>query len=81
MARSSKILKFASRAFLGESRPFLSFAVGMKPRANGRNIVGCYMLRPFAHPVACCCVLLGVVSQSLKPVTYAPTARNISFVQ
>ena len=29
-----------------------------KPRANGRNIVGCYMLRPFAHPVACCCVLL-----------------------
>ena len=20
------------------------------------NIVGCYMLRPFAHPVACCCV-------------------------
>ena len=30
----------------------------LKPRANGRNIVGCYMLRPFAHPVACCCVLL-----------------------
>ena len=26
------------------------------------------MLRPFAHPVACCCVLLGVVAQSLKPV-------------
>ena len=26
------------------------------------------MLRPFAHPVACCCVLLGVVVQSLKPV-------------
>ena len=23
------------------------------------NIVGCYMLRPFAHTVACCCVLLG----------------------
>ena len=21
--------------------------------ANGRNIVGCYMLRPFANPVAC----------------------------
>ena len=31
----------------------------VKPRANGRNIVGCYMLQPFAHPVACCCVLLG----------------------
>ena len=25
------------------------------------------MLRPFAHPVACCCVLLGAVAQSLKP--------------
>ena len=37
--------------------------------ANGlRNIVGCYMLCPFAHPVACCCVLLGVVAQSLIPV-------------
>ena len=26
------------------------------------------MLRPFAHPVACCCVMFGVVAQSLKPV-------------
>ena len=26
------------------------------------------MLLPFARPVACCCVLLGVVVQSLKPV-------------
>ena len=26
------------------------------------------MLRPFAHPVACFCVLLGVVGQSLRPV-------------
>ena len=24
------------------------------------------MLRPFAHPVACCCVFLGVVRQSLR---------------
>ena len=39
----------------------LNFAV--KPRENGRNIVGCYMLRPFAHPVTCCCVLLGVAGQ------------------
>ena len=30
------------------------------------NIVGCYMLRPFVHPVACCCMLLYVVAQSLK---------------
>ena len=26
------------------------------------------MLGLFAHPVACCCVLLGVVAQKLKPV-------------
>ena len=32
------------------------------------NTVGCYTLCPFAHPVACCCSLLGVVAQSLKPV-------------
>ena len=32
------------------------------------NIVGCYMLCPFAHPVACCWMLLLVVAQSLKPV-------------
>ena len=40
----------------------------LKPRANGRNIVGCYLLRPFAHPVACCWMLLIVVAQSLKTV-------------
>ena len=34
------------------------------------NIVGCYMLRPFAHPVACCWMLLRVVAQSLKPVKF-----------
>ena len=41
------------------------------PITNSRNtvyIVGCCMLRPFSHPVACCYVLLGVVEQSLKPV-------------
>ena len=32
------------------------------------NIVGCYMLRPLAHPVACCWMSLRVVVQSLKPV-------------
>ena len=35
--------------------------------ANGRNIVGCYMLRPFAHPVACC-VFLGVVASVYTPL-------------
>ena len=29
---------------------------------GSRSIVGCYMLRPFAHPVTCC-VLLEVVAQ------------------
>ena len=28
------------------------------------NIIGCYMLPPFAYPFACCCVLLEVVVQS-----------------
>ena len=32
-----------------------------------RELTECYMLRPFAHPVAYC-ALLGVVAQSLKPV-------------
>ena len=40
------------------------------------NIFGCYMLRPFAHPVACCCVLLGVVAQSLKPVKRLATCKR-----
>ena len=40
----------------------------LKPHANGRNLVGCYMLRPFAHPVTCCWMLLRVVAQSLKPI-------------
>ena len=42
-------------------------------RVNGRNIVGqqlptlldVYMLRPFAHPVTCCWMLLRVVAQQL----------------
>ena len=32
------------------------------------NIVGCYMLRPFAHPVVCSRMLLRVDAQSFKPV-------------
>ena len=36
--------------------------------ATTPNIVRCYMLRPFAHPVTCCWMLLRVVTQSLKPV-------------
>ena len=32
------------------------------------KIVGCYMLRPFAHLFACCLMLLRVAAHSLKPV-------------
>ena len=37
------------------------------------NIVGCYMLCPFAHPFPCCCVLLGVVAHILKSVKLLAT--------
>ena len=40
------------------------------------NIVECYTLRPFAHLVACCCVLLEVVAQSLKPVKRSTTCKR-----
>ena len=32
--------------------------------ATTSNVVGCYMLRPFTRPVACCCGLLGVYALS-----------------
>ena len=48
----------------------------LKPRANGRNIVGCYMLRPFTQPVACCWALLGVVARSLKPGKRLATCKQ-----
>ena len=37
------------------------------------------MLRPFAHSVACCWMLLRVVAQSIKPVNFYPreNGRNI----
>ena len=41
------------------------------------NIVACYMLHLFAHPVACCWMLLRVVAESLKPVKLlAPCKRT-----
>ena len=35
------------------------------------------MLRPFAHPVACCCVLLGVVEPFAYHCNKDATTRNI----
>ena len=51
----------------------------LKPHANGRNIAGqqlpalldvtcCVRMQTMLNIVVCCCVLLGVVPQSLKPV-------------
>ena len=44
---------------------FASCIIYAKPHANGRNIVGCYMLRPFTHTlmhhlrvVGSCCIRL-----------------------
>ena len=33
-------------------------------------------MRPFAHPFARCCLLLGVVAQSLKPVKRSTTCKR-----
>ena len=46
------------------------------PRANGPNIVGCYMLRPFTPSVARCFVCLGVVVQSLQLVKLLATRKR-----
>ena len=35
------------------------------------------MLGPFAHTVACCCVLLGVAAQNLKPVKILATCKRM----
>ena len=51
-----------------EGERIVEFWSFLKPRAKGRNIVGCYILRPFAHPVARCVELSGVVAQNLKAV-------------
>ena len=44
----------------------------ISPMPNWRNIVGqwpgCYMLRPFAHPVACCCVRVFLGPEYLRKV-------------
>ena len=48
-----------------------------QPTFETPNIVRFYMLCPFAHPVACCWMLLEVVAQSLKPVKLlAPLPAN-----
>jgi len=38
------------------------------------------MLRTFSHPVACCCVLLGVVASGLKPVKRQTDATSPNII-
>ena len=54
----------------------------LKPLANGRNIVGCYIVRPSAHPATCCYIRLCFVGSCCsKFKTFEPTTSpNISFV-
>ena len=54
----------------------LIFFTNVKPHGNRQNNVGCYMLRLYAHIVACCCMLLGVVVQSLKLVKLLAMANG-----
>ena len=49
----------------------------LKPRANERNIVGCYMLRPFTQPVACCCAKFET-GQTFSYVQTDATTPNIA---
>ena len=44
-----------------------------KPRANGRNIAGYFLLRPFAHPVACCWEFIGTKFETGQTFSYAQT--------
>ena len=52
----------------------------LKPRGNRPNIVGCYMLGTFAHPVACCQELLRKVfetGQTFSSVQTDATLDNV----
>ena len=73
------MLVFTSALFTNARMRSCCLHIGLSPvqegtelmANNSRHIVGFYMLRPFAHPVACCWIVLGVVGQSLKPVKRA----------
>ena len=49
----------------------------LKPRANGLNIVECYMLLPFAHPVECCCMLLRVAGRCCAKLETGQTFSHL----
>ena len=56
---------------------FQAVNLNIKPCANEGNIVGCYMLRPFAHPVTCCCELVGVVASVWTPLPKRTQQRQL----
>ena len=61
----------------------LNRCFNLNPSANRSNIIGqqlpnhCWILHVASvYHVACCCVLLGVVAQSLKPVKLLATCKR-----
>ena len=58
---------------------FSTLQTGATLLANKSYVVGCYMLRPFAHPIAFCWMLLRVVGQSLKPVKLLAPCKRAHF--
>ena len=47
-------LRFGSPHIAFMSLLIINMSCFLKPHTNGHIIVGCYMLCPLAHPVACC---------------------------
>ena len=58
---------------------FSTLQTGATLLANKSYVVGYYMLRPFAHPIAFCWMLLRVVGQSLKPVKLLAPCKRAHF--
>ena len=59
----NKEFPFFSRKLFYKSKSGLV----IKPRADGHDIVGCNMLRPFAHSLACCCFVSVHKNAKKKP--------------
>ena len=82
-------LCFREELFLPRKNPGTLFSPterlhgkGMLPRlrANGRNIVGCYILRPFAHllhAVGCCCTKFETLRNNMQQGVQTDAACNI----
>ena len=81
---SSRIAAIIAEALVRDNLDFKVHSIKVDSQAQCKrtqhcspstpSIVGCYMLRPFAHPVACCCAKFETGQ------TFQPTTPNISFV-